>query len=98
MKSIMAILFLCLLGIAGQANAGQAEVRNVALLNNCTPKKIEVFEQSLGSGGDTTYRVECTLPKTVAAADNATKPADALLIRCTMNLCEMLRPISLDKK
>ena len=99
MRFITAILLLwSLLMPPLPAMAGQAEVRDVALANNCTPKKIEVYQQSLGSDGDTIYQVQCNLPKTVGAADGNTKTTDALLISCKMNLCELLRPVALEKK
>ena len=88
-------MVLCL---SGTAYAGQAEVRDVALTNNCTPKKIEVYQQSLGAAGDTVYRVQCTLPKAVGTADGAAKPPDAILVSCTQNLCDMLRAVSMEKK
>ena len=95
---IAAISFLMLLATALPAEAGQAEVRNVALLNNCTPKKIDVYQQTLGIDGATIYQVQCTLPKAVGTPDKDAKTPDALLVSCTMNLCEMLRPLTLDKK
>lgn len=98
MKFITAIFLLGLLLAAGRAEAGQAEVRDVALANNCTPKKIEVYKQSLGASGDTVYRVQCNLPKAVGADPGAAKPPDAILVSCTQNLCDMLRAVSMDKK
>jgi hypothetical protein len=100
MRFITAILFaLIVLTATGLAWAGQAEVRDVAIANNCPPKKIEVYKQSLGADGDTVYQVQCVLPKTVgAAADNGTTPPDALLIDCKQNLCDLLRPVTLEKK
>jgi hypothetical protein len=97
MKPLCKLLF-CLflaLGLAPPALAGQPEARAVALGNNCTPKKIEVYQQSLGADGQTVYRIECNLPKTVG---ETTKGPDAILVSCTQNLCDMLRPVSLDKK
>jgi hypothetical protein len=82
----------------GSALAGQAEVRDVAIVNNCTPKKIEVFKQTLGEAGETIYRVQCTLPKAVGAAETAAKPPDAILVSCKQNLCEMLRPVMMEQK
>jgi hypothetical protein len=98
MKFITAILFACLLLAAGQAQAGQAEVRDVAIANNCPPKKIEIYTQALGGDGAIVYRVQCTMPKTVGAADSSAKPADALLVSCKQSLCEMLRPVASDAK
>jgi hypothetical protein len=98
MRFITAIFFACLLLAANRAEAGQAEVRDVALNNNCAPKKVEVYQQSLGVDGETIYRVQCTLAKTVGAADGAAKPPDALLVSCVQNLCEMLRPVTIGAK
>ncbi len=99
MKFIIAILFLCLALTAPEAKAGQAEVRDVALSYNCPPKKIEIFKQPVGAIGAITYRVQCTLAKTVDTADkDAAKPPDALLIACDQNLCQMLRPVSIGEK
>lgn len=99
MKLITAILFLCaFIGSSCPVWAGQAEVRDVALANNCPPKKIEVYKQSLGADGETLYQVQCTLSKTVGTADPGTKPADAILVSCKLNLCEMTRMVTLDKK
>lgn len=95
---IIALILLLVLAQTETAHAGQAEVRDVALANNCTPKKIEIVQQPLGSIGDTLYQVQCNLPKTTAAADNAAKPADAILVACKMNLCDMMRPVNTDKK
>ena len=97
---IVAILFFLTLGAAEFAHASQAEVRDVALSNGCAPKKIEIYKQAVGSGGDTLYRVQCTEPKTVAPAESAgtTKPLDALLVSCVQNLCQMVRPVAMDQK
>ena len=97
MKFLLALscgFLLC----AAAAYADQPEAREVARLNNCPPKKIEVYQQSLGSEGATIYRVECTLPKTVGASANAAAMPDALLISCDKSLCELLRPVKEDKK
>ncbi|MDP9127939.1 MAG: hypothetical protein M3N08_06750 [Pseudomonadota bacterium] len=77
------------------AKADQAEVREVARLNNCPPKKIEVFQQSLGPEGQTIYKVQCNMPK---LADEKNKGADALMIGCQDSLCELLRPYQDEKK
>ena len=78
------------------AFAGQPEAREAARMNNCTPKKIEVYSNAVGSGGKTIYQVTCTLPKTTSKEGPA--EPDALLIACDQSLCDMLRPITLDKK
>jgi len=85
--------FLC--GLSHPAFADQAEAREVARINNCPPKKIEVYQQSLGPEGQTVYRVTCNLPK---AADDKSKSADTLLIGCHDSLCELLRPYEAEKK
>lgn len=95
---ITAIFFALMLGLCGAAQAGQAEVRDVAIANNCPPKKIEVYQQELGENGNTVYRVQCTMPKTVGAANTTAKPPDTLLISCKQNLCDMLRSETMDKK
>ncbi|MDR3423630.1 MAG: hypothetical protein P4M13_00930 [Alphaproteobacteria bacterium] len=90
-------LILCLtLLLAPPAHADQPEAREVARLNNCSPKKIEVSQNLLGSEGETVYLVTCDLPKTVSA-DKASGP-DAVLIGCEESLCELIRPVSTDKK
>jgi hypothetical protein len=99
MKFIIAILFASFILVsAGRAEAGQAEVRDVALANNCPPKKIEIYQQPLNENGNTIYQVQCVLPKTVGASDNTAKPADGILISCKQNMCDMLRPVTLEKK
>jgi hypothetical protein len=99
MKIKPSLIILCFILIHSlPAYAGQAEVRDVAIGNNCPPKKIEVYHQELGANGDTVYRVQCTLPKTVGDTDKEAKPPDAILVTCEQNLCEMLRPVALDKK
>lgn len=97
MKSIAAILLLCAISLAsGEVKAGQAEVRDVALANNCTPKKTEVYQNSLGSDGSTIYQVQCNMPK-LANVKSDSAQADTLLIKCQFNLCEMLRSVTPEK-
>lgn len=96
-KIVTAILFVFILALTGQASAGQAEVRDVALSNNCPPKKIEIYKQSVGNG-PVIYRVQCTLPKTVGTAESTGKAPDALLIGCTQNLCDVLQPVNIETK
>jgi len=96
MRFCFAILLVAILAIgANPALAGQAEVRETARLNNCPPKKIDVYQQALGLDGRTVYRVQCNLPK---ATDETTKNADTLLIGCRGNLCEVLRPMEAESK
>ena len=95
MLRLCLIVSLTLL-IASPAHAGPAEAREVARLNNCPPKKIDVYQSLLGSEGKVIYQVTCNLPKT-ASSDSATGP-DAILIGCDQSLCELIRPVSADKK
>ena len=81
---------------ATEASAATAEAREVARINNCPPKKVEVFQQTLGSEGKTIYRVECNLPK--AKDENAVASADTLLVQCNGSLCALIRPIGQDNK
>ncbi len=76
--------------------AAPSDAREVARINNCPPKKIEVFQQTLGIEGKTVYRVECNLPK--AKEENAIKTANALLIQCSGSLCGLMRPIGNEEK
>jgi hypothetical protein len=99
MRFVTAIFFsLALLGIAcpARADINQNEAGEIARNNNCTPKKIAVYQQSVGSEGDTIYRVDCNLPK--VSDPNAPKTADGLLIGCKENLCELLRPVAGESK
>lgn len=91
------LLILCFsLLWASHAHAGIPEARETARLNNCTPKKIEVYQSHLGSEGKIIYQVTCNLPKTTDK-DSAAGP-DALLIGCNQSLCELIRPLAMDKK
>lgn len=76
---------------ASTAQAAPADARETARLNNCQPKKLEVYQQTMGNSGSTTYQVECIVPK---SKDEATKSPDALLIRCDGSICTLLRPTS----
>ncbi|MFA5041363.1 MAG: hypothetical protein WC464_07000 [Bdellovibrionales bacterium] len=93
------LFFLCLSCIAllstSNAYAGQSEAREVARLNNCPPKKIEVVKNYLGSTGKTIYQISCTLPK--MTSEDAGGP-DAILIGCHQTLCTLIRPLSAEKK
>lgn len=84
---IAASVFLC----AQTAEAGTAEVRETARLNNCAPKKIQVYQQQLGNNPLTMYRVDCIEPKTVG--ENLPKTPSAILIACEANICRLLRPL-----
>lgn len=88
---------LCLgLFFARPAFAGPSDAREVARLNNCTPKKIEVVQALLGSSGKTVYQVTCNLPKTTGTS--GAKGPDAVLIGCDQSLCTLMRPVSSEKK
>jgi hypothetical protein len=96
-RMILRLAFLCLSLFASlPAQAGQPEAREVARTNNCTPKKIDVFQNAVGGSGKTVYQVTCNLPK-ITDKDSPAGP-DALLIGCDQSLCEVLRPITLEKK
>lgn len=97
----MRIGLLLLLGFLSllptrEAAAGQADAREVARMNNCVPKKIEVYSQTLGPDSQTVYRIECNMPKMNEASSAST--ADALLVECNGTLCTLLRPLSGDAK
>lgn len=91
------ILTIAITGFASPTYAGQAEARETARMNNCPPKKIEVYRQSMGEGGETVYRVECNLPK-MADTTLSGPQASALLVSCENALCHMLRPLESEKK
>lgn len=86
--SIFLVMLLC---AASPAMAGPAEAREVARLNNCTPKKIEIYDQRLGSNPTTLYKVGCVEPKTVG--QNIPKTPSAILVQCEASLCSMLRGV-----
>jgi hypothetical protein len=88
-------LSLCFLLIGGHAYAATSDAREIARINNCPPKKIEVYQQSLAAA-QTIYRVTCNMPK-ATDPQTGTVP-DALLIQCEGSLCEMLRPVSVESK
>ena len=82
--------------MSSQANANeQSQAREVARLNNCPVKKIEVYQNSLGSTGSTTYRVQCNMPKTVGQEGTA---PDTLLIGCETGVCQLMRTAVGEKK
>ena len=98
MKFLLATLFIFFLAVSATL-AGQPEAREMARLNNCLPKKIEVYDNQLGTVGKTIYQVTCNLPKTANkdAGDAASTP-DAVLISCDQSLCEFMRPLKLQAK
>lgn len=91
----IAVFALLLCSAAHPVWADQSEAKEIARNNNCPPKKIDVFQQSLGQEGQTIYRVQCNVPKT---ADASTAGPDELLIGCRDTLCELLRPYQEPKK
>lgn len=97
MKYMAAIFFVTIIvgSVQSAAASSQSDAREVARINNCPPKKIEVFQQSLGSEAQTIYQVECTMPKVTG---ESAQGSDALLIGCQDSMCTLLRPITLDKK
>jgi hypothetical protein len=98
MRFVAAIfLFALMLGFACPAHADldQVEAKEVARNNNCPPKKIDVYQTSVGAENATIYRVECNLPK---ATNDAVKTADTLMIRCDASLCQVLHPVMPESK
>ena len=95
MRFAAALLLISLISLPAHA-ADQWQAREVARLNNCSPKKVEVYQASLGTDGKTVYHVDCNMPKmTDAAAANA---PDALLIACDESICQLLRAVAPEKK
>ncbi|NDG05224.1 MAG: hypothetical protein EB121_07775 [Alphaproteobacteria bacterium] len=79
----------CWLLLMPTAQSAPADARETARLNNCQPKKLDIYQQTMGSNGSTTYQVECVVAK---GKDDAAKSPDALLIRCEGSICTLLRP------
>lgn len=84
---VLTCFFVCAV-----AHASVPEVREVARLYGCTPKKIEVIETNIGAPSQTVYRVLCTMPKTVGEG-NAPK-AEGVLVRCSAGLCDLFGTVS----
>lgn len=81
------------------AMAGEtSQAREVARMNNCPPKKIEVFQQALGNSAKVTYRVDCIMPKATGTKDSKEKPPESILVSCEGGLCDYLRPYVAEKK
>jgi len=98
MKCMAAIFFaLAVLGATGPARAdiNQISAREVARNNNCTPSKIDIYQQSLGPEGSTVYKISCMVPK--VTDDKAPKGADGLLVNCRDSLCALIRPTAADE-
>lgn len=96
MRTGLFILVSIILLHASLAHAGTAEARETARLNNCTPKKIAIYQQSLGNNARTIYRVDCVEPKTVG--ENITKTPSAILVECDASICRMLRAVADQQK
>ena len=91
MKRLLLCLSVGFLFSASSAHAAGAEAREVARMNNCSPKKVEVYQQKVGGDAQTIYRVECLTPKTVD--EKGPKMASAVLVQCNGGLCDLLRPL-----
>jgi hypothetical protein len=91
----VSVIFCLALLFAPPSFAGQSEAREVARLNNCPPKKIEVVQNFPGSGGKTVYKATCNLPKT--AGTEKAGGADSILIGCNQSLCALIHPVSAEK-
>jgi hypothetical protein len=91
----MAAIFIALITampVSPVAAADQVQAREVARMNNCMPKKISVYQQSPGVEGKTLYEVDCV---TIKVTDTtAPVSSSALLIGCTANLCDLIRPMA----
>jgi len=87
-----ALFLVCCLTLGADfARAAPTDAREIARLNNCSPKKIEVYQQTVGPSAATVYRVECAAPKIVNAATGT--PAPFLLVQCDGTLCTTLRSL-----
>ena len=98
MKYLAAIFFCALLagfGLPAQAS-DQVQAREIARLNNCPPKKIEVYQASVGREASTIYRVTCDLPKAVGASSGPA--ADGVLISCNESLCSFMHAVAAEGK
>ena len=92
LMSRLFIVICLVLFFAFPAFAGQPEAREVARLNNCPPKKIEVVQNFPGGQGKMIYRVACNLPKTTGESGGG--GAEAVLIECEQSLCALVRPVA----
>jgi len=90
MNNIVFVISLLFLLYATPAHADKSQAREVARLNNCMPKKIEVYDKKIASNIQTIYKVGCIIPKAVGSGS---KKDTALLIRCNGSLCSLMRPI-----
>lgn len=94
MRYVLIFMTIASLGCVGKAFAAPADAREVARINNCPPKKIDVYEQKIGSMPKTIYRVECVMPKIVGNAETSAPASSAMLIQCDGSLCELLRLVN----
>lgn len=92
MKFFGVLALVPMLLYAGPVEASRAEAREVARLNNCTPKKVEIYEQKIASSIQTVYLIECNLPKLVG--EQKAPMASSILVQCTGALCRILRPVT----
>ncbi|MBV8061344.1 MAG: hypothetical protein JO126_04140 [Alphaproteobacteria bacterium] len=97
MKYLIVAIFIAMSALPTAAFAGQAEVRDVAISNNCSPKKVEVYKQVLGADGETIYRIQCNIAK-VTGDNGGTPQQDTILVTCKQNMCEFLRAMTGEKK
>lgn len=96
MKKTLALFSMFFMIGTSTTQAAPSDAREVARINNCPPKKIEVFQQTLGIDGKTVYRIDCNMPKT---KEEKTGPsANAILVQCHGSLCGLLRTIGNDEK
>lgn len=89
------ILFLVFCLASTNVHAGQAEARDVARLNNCSPQKIEIYAQKVGLDAPTIYKVTCQKPK---VQDDQSPVIDSVLVTCTGSLCALTRSLFGDAK
>lgn len=96
MRFLVITILLGMQLYASPVYAGQAEAREVARINNCNPKKIEVVSNNLNQSSQTVYRVECNMPK--VREGSSPGASDAILVRCDGALCDRLRAVPKDAK
>lgn len=89
---LLGLVVVAILVHAQPSFSAVSDAREVARLNNCIPKKIEVYRQKLGADSQTVYQVECNMPK--AKDESSPQSASAMLVQCNGSLCEMLRRVA----
>lgn len=83
----MRLVIFCLsLLFALPAVAAESDARAVALQNACKPTKIEVTTQSVGSMGETAYKVTCE-SKAPASGSGAQATPKTITVRCRGHMC-----------